>query len=331
MNIHRILRILAVIASIGSYMMLVMGTLVTTTGSGLGCGNSWPFCHGQIIPGVITIAELIEYSHRVQASMVGMLVLALTVGTWLVYKKDVRAKLLAFLSILFVVVQGVLGALTVMFEGTFNKEWLLSIHFGLSLLALAFVLLLTVRLFQIDKESRGVASTSMRSVPRLRAYVWGLAVYTYIIVYTGALVQHSGAILGCGYQIPGCGSTYLPNFSSLAGIQMLHRYAAASLWLLMLGFLVLVICGYRDRRDMLGGAWWAFVFITLQAISGMTVVLTGGQLLVEIAHVTLVSTFFAVLSYLCMQVGWFSRRRTASLVKPTKSLETAQTDGVLSS
>jgi cytochrome c oxidase assembly protein subunit 15 len=286
--------------------MLVMGTLVTTTGSGEGCGNTWPFCHGQIIPGVITVAGIIEYSHRVQASIVGMLVLTLTVYTWLVYKKDLRAKSLALLSFLFVVVQGVLGALTVVFEGTLKKDWFLSIHFGLSLLALAFVLLLTIRLFQIEKESKGVSPTSSIRSPKLQALAWGLAAYTYIVVYTGALVEHTGAIMGCGYQIPGCGSTYFPNFTSLAGIHMLHRYAAASIWLLTLGFLLLVTRYYRDRRDMLSGAWWAFVFITLQALSGITIVLTGGQLLTEIMHVTLIATFFAILSYLCMQAGWSS-------------------------
>ena len=59
---------------------------------------------------------------------------------------------------------------------------------------------------------------------------------------------------------------------------MLHRYAAVSLWLLTLGFLIVVMRRHRDRRDILGGAWWAFVFITLQAISGMTIVLTGALL-----------------------------------------------------
>ena len=302
--------------------MLVMGTLVTVTGSGQGCGNTWPLCHGQIIPGVITVAGVIEYSHRIEASVVGTLVLVLTICVWLVYRKDSRAKLLAFLSFLFVVLQGVLGALTVVFEGTFYKEWLLSIHFGLSLLALAFALLLTIRLFQIDKELKGIAPTRTIKMSRVQVFVWGLAAYTYIIVYTGALVEHTGAMLGCGYQIPGCGSTYFPNFTSLAGIQMLHRYAATSLWLLTLGFLVLVIQRYRDRRDILAGAWWALVFITLQAMSGMTIVLTGGQLLAEIAHVTFISTFFAIISYLCMQVGWFSKRHTVegtSALKPTKS------------
>jgi heme a synthase len=333
-NMHRVLRILAVITAICSYIMLVMGTLVTTTGSGQGCGNSWPFCHGQIIPGVITVAGIIEYSHRIEASVVGTLVLVLTVCVWLIYKKDFRARLLSCLSILFVVIQGALGALTVVYEGTMNKSWLLAIHFGLSLLALAFVLLLTIRLFQIDKESRNVAQTTSIEPVRIRqlqAIVWGLALYTYLIVYTGALVEHSGAILGCGYEVPGCGSTYFPNLTSLAGIQMLHRYAAASIWLLVLGFLVLALRRYRDRRDMVNGAWWAFILISLQAVSGMTIVLTGGQLIVEIVHVTLISTFFAIIAYLCMQVGWFRKKQSVEKsLHPNQAPEnTSHVDGAL--
>jgi cytochrome c oxidase assembly protein subunit 15 len=304
--------------------MLVMGTLVTTTGSGQGCGNSWPFCHGQIIPGVITVAGIIEYSHRIQASVVGTFVLILTVGVWLIYKKDFRAKLLSFLSFLFVVIQGILGALTVVYEGTFEKGGLLAIHFGLSLLALAFVVLLAVRLFQIEKEAKASLQAGSVRIPKLQPIVWGLALYTYLIVYTGALVEHTGAILGCGYQIPGCGTTYFPNFTSLAGIQMLHRYAAASIWLVVLGFLVLIIRGYHDRRDIVSAAWWAFILITLQAICGMAIVLTGGQLIVEIAHVTLISIFFAIISYLCMQVGWFGGRASVKgTLDPTPSTENA--------
>ena len=310
---HRIMRILAIIAAIASYFVLIMGSLVTTTGSGQGCGNSWPFCHGQIIPGTITVAGVIEYSHRVMSSADGLLVLVLTVGTWLIYKKDVRAKLFAVLSLFFVVLQGALGALTVVYEGTFMKTGLLSIHFGLSLIALASVVLLAVRLFQIDKEQRGVAQGDtghrVAGVRRLQYLVWGLAIYTYIVVYTGALVDHAGALMGCGYQVPGCGSTYFPNLTSTAGIQMLHRYAASSLWVLVLALLIVVMRRYRQRRDIVSGAWWAYILITLQAISGATMVVTGGQLLAILAHTTIISVFFAVLAYLCMQVGWPWRKR----------------------
>jgi len=325
-NIRRLVRLLAIITSFGSYLILLMGTLVTTTDSGQGCGKSWPFCHGQIIPGVITVAGVIEYSHRVMASVDGLLVLVLTACVWLLYRRDFRAKLFTFMSLFFVVLQGALGALTVVYEGTYMKTWLLAVHFGLSLIALASVVLLTIRLFQIHKEQHAEAelrpAVETRSVfERLQYLLWGLLVYTYIIVYTGALVEHAGAIMGCGYQIPGCGSTYFPNLTSLAGIQMLHRYAAASLWFLVLGVLIVVVRNYRSHRDIVQGAWWAFILITLQAASGMITVITGGQMVSELLHATIISVFFSVLCYLCMQVGWpFKRNRLKQNIE-SKELE----------
>ncbi len=322
MNIRRLVRILAVITSIGSYLMLLLGVLVTNSGSGQGCGKSWPFCHGQIIPGTLTIAGVIEYSHRISASADGSLVLVLTVAAWLLYRRDFLVKLLSFLSIFFVLLQGALGALTVVYEGTFELKILLSIHFGLSLIAFAAVVLLTIRLFQIKREQNPVREKMAPVSQKFQLSIWGLVVYTYIIVYTGALVAHTGAVTGCGEQLPGCGSTYLPNFSSLAGIQVLHRYVAALLWFLVLAFLIVAIRHYRNRRDIMRGAWWAFILITLQAASGMTAVLTQGQLLVALLHTTVITIFFSVLCYLCMQLGWpWKRNRVVQQSEVREQLE----------
>jgi cytochrome c oxidase assembly protein subunit 15 len=321
MNMQRLIRLFAIITSIGAYVIIVLGVLVTTSGSGQGCGNTWPFCHGQIIPGVITIAGLIEYSHRVMSSLEGFLVLVLTIWSWLMYRKDFRVKLFAFLSLLFVVLQGALGALTVVYEGTFALNWLLSVHFGLSLIALASVVLLTIRLFQVDRRQQDNPERTGPRVPSLQFPVWGLAVYTYIVVYTGALVEHTGAVTSCGYQIPGCGSTYFPSFTSLAGIQLLHRYVAGLLWLLVLCLLVVVLRSYRQRRDLVQGAWWSFGLITLQAVSGVFNVLTGGQMLAALVHTTLIASFFSVLCFLCMQVGSPWKRKRLAHEAEGKQLE----------
>ncbi len=309
MNIHRLIRVFAIITSFGTYLILLMGAVVTQTGSGEGCGNSWPFCHGQIIPGTITVAELIEYGHRVMASVDSTLIITLTVVTWFLYKQDFRVKLFGAMSVFFVLLQGALGALTVIYERTFALSWLLSVHFGFSLIAFASVALLTVRLFQIAQEQRHGPATSSINLRKLQYPVWGLAVYTYIVVYTGALVEHTGAIEGCGYQLPGCGSNYFPSFTSLAGIQLLHRYVAGLLWFLILALLIVVLRFYRERRDLVRGAWWAFILVTLQAASGMAAVLTTGQLLAALTHTTIIAVFYAILCYLCMQVGWPWKRK----------------------
>ncbi len=321
MNIRRLMRILGVITTISSYIILLMGSLVTNTDSGQGCGNSWPFCHGQIIPGTLTVAGIIEYSHRIMSSVDGVLVIVLTVGTWLLYRRDFRVKLFGAMSLFFVVLQGALGALTVVYEGTYVKMWLLSVHFGLSLIALASVVLLTARLFQLHEAAQHPDVQTDTAVVRLQYPLWGLAAFTYVVVYTGALVEHAGAMLGCGYQIPGCGSTYFPNLTTLAGIQMLHRYFASSLWLLVLIALIVIVRNYRDRRDLVRGAWWAFILISLQAVSGMATILTTGQMIAALLHVTLISLFFSVLCYLCVQVGWPWRRNRQRQTVDNKQME----------
>jgi cytochrome c oxidase assembly protein subunit 15 len=255
------------------------------------------------------------------SSLEGFLVLVLTIWSWLMYRKDFRVKLFAFLSLLFVVLQGALGALTVVYEGTFALNWLLSVHFGLSLIALASVVLLTIRLFQVDRRQQDNPERTGPRVPSLQFPVWGLAVYTYIVVYTGALVEHTGAVTSCGYQIPGCGSTYFPSFTSLAGIQVLHRYVAGLLWLLVLCLLVAVLRSYRQRRDLVQGVWWAFGLITLQAVSGVFNVLTGGQMLAALVHTTLIASFFSVLCFLCMQVGSPWKRKRLAHEAEGKQLE----------
>jgi cytochrome c oxidase assembly protein subunit 15 len=308
-NKNLLMRILAIITALGSYLMLVLGALVTGTGSGQGCGNTWPVCQGQVLPDSPTLATIIEYSHRSVSGIVGFLILALTAWSFLSYRRDFRIKLFGFLSVFFVVLQGALGALTVVFEGTFTKFPLLALHFGFSLICFASVVLLAVRLFQINHEERdgernGDSSAQSAITRGWQIAVWILTAYIYVVIYTGALVRHTNSTTGCGQQFPSCDTTYFPNFSSASGIQVLHRYAAASIWLVLLIFLVVVLRSLRERRDILLGSVTAFLLVTLQAATGVMIVLSGGSLAWGLVHTTIVSVLFAVLSYLCAQIGW---------------------------
>jgi cytochrome c oxidase assembly protein subunit 15 len=247
----------------------------------------------------------VEYSHRTFSGLDGFLILVLAVWSFLTYRHDFRVKLLGFLSLFFVVLQGGLGALTVVFEGTFTKFPLLALHFGFSLISFASVVLLAIRLFQIRGEDGPNSPTIPQGFTQgWRFATWGLAAYTYIVVYTGALVRHTNSTTACGREFPLCDTTYTPNFTSASGIQMLHRYAAAAIWLLLLVFLVMAIRRSQNRRDVLWGSVAALILASLQGGAGIMVVASGGLLAWALVHTTIVAVLFAVLSYLCMQVGW---------------------------
>jgi len=73
---------LAWVAAACTYLLVVLGAVVRITGSGLGCGEHWPLCNGHLFPPLNDLPTVIEWSHRLVAALVSILVLGLAVLNW---------------------------------------------------------------------------------------------------------------------------------------------------------------------------------------------------------------------------------------------------------
>src|SRR5687767_14391925 len=89
--------------------LIVLGGVVRATDSGLGCGDDWPRCEGSFIPRLET-ELLIEYSHRLTASVTGVLVLGLAIWAWRSYRAVPAILYPAIVVLVLVLVQGGFGA-----------------------------------------------------------------------------------------------------------------------------------------------------------------------------------------------------------------------------
>lgn len=165
----RSLQVFSVLTTIGMFLVLIAGALVTNTGSADGCGNTWPLCNGEFRP-LASLASLIEYSHRAITGVVGIMVGVLAIWTWRTFRHRRDVKWLSVSSLFFVFLQSGLGAAAVVWP---QSEAVLALHFGFSLLAFSSVLLLSVITFQQNKENPAPNVSK-----EYRNLVWGIFVYT---------------------------------------------------------------------------------------------------------------------------------------------------------
>ncbi len=97
-------------------LVILWGAFVRATGSGAGCGSHWPLCNGEVIPRSPTIETLIEFSHRLTSGLAFLFVLAMLIWAFRAYPKKHIVRFGALMSMVFMVIEALVGAGLVLFE-----------------------------------------------------------------------------------------------------------------------------------------------------------------------------------------------------------------------
>lgn len=177
---HRLSKFLVLLTG----LLLFLGGLVTSTGSGLAVPD-WPLSYGTLFPPMIGGIRF-EHTHRVVGSLVGLLSLILTL--WIgIKEKRKSVRRLAIASFGFVVLQGILGGMTVLHRlpaPVSVTHALLGPLFFSSVVFLSFV------------TSPGWPSQFLHPTDEEIASFHPLAVITVILIFLqmllGAVVRHTG-------------------------------------------------------------------------------------------------------------------------------------------
>lgn len=289
----KLLKTLSVISTIGMLFILLGGALVTKTGSADGCGQSWPLCEGALTN--ITPELIIEVAHRFVSSTMGIVILLLAILAWRKIGHIREVKFLSIVAVAFLVIQALIGAAAVVWQ---QSDTVLALHFGISLISFASVLLLTLIVFEVDKKFDARALV-IRKGMRIQFYLH--SIFIYLVVYTGALVRHMNASLVCG-DFPLCSNADpgLFGLSTAQLVQMLHRGAAmlALVWSFII--MVQVLRRYKGHAVMTKGWIISFCLLAAQAVVGALVIFTGMNLFVALMHSLIISVYFGIMTYYMM-------------------------------
>jgi heme a synthase len=295
----RLLHWSAIIATISVLGLIGSGGLVTSHEAGLAVPD-WPNSFGYnmfLFPISRWVGGVFfEHTHRLIASLVGLLTVGFCVATWLI--DDRRwVKWLASIAVLAVVIQGVLGGLRVT-----EHNALLGLFHGC--LAQSFLALMATLALVTSPWWRRFATLS--SAPRLlRTLSVAVTVMIFVQLVLGAAMRHSHA----GLSIPDFPTTYggwLPLFDP-AGIAKINEARGAAgqpftsaglillqyvhrVWAVLIAIGVVLTSVKLIRSTLLpnpirtaGAAWIVLIF--LQLVLGAWTVLSNKAADVATSHV----------------------------------------------
>jgi len=179
-SLHRF----ALFTAFCTFCLIIAGGLVTSTQSGLAVPD-WPLSYGQVMPPMVG-GIFYEHTHRLVATFVGILTIALAVWLW---RNDERRwmKILGVVALGAVILQGLLGGLTVLLllptPISVSHATLAQTFFSI----IVAIALCTSRWWH-EEERRPLPDTRHSPLLTLSA-VTTLAVYIQLIL--GALMRHT--------------------------------------------------------------------------------------------------------------------------------------------
>ena len=178
MSLHRY----AILLAFCTLLLVAAGATVTTKEAGLSVPD-WPLSYGKVMP-PMEGGVFFEHGHRMIATTVGLLTIGLVIFA---AKADKRAwlKRLTWLALLAVIVQGLLGGITVL---TLLPPLVSTAHACLA--QLFFALTVAIAVFTSPSWNEGPELVSDYGFPSLRSMAIICPASVFVQVFLGAAFRH---------------------------------------------------------------------------------------------------------------------------------------------
>lgn len=289
-------RTLTAVAAAATFLLIVLGGVVRITGSGMGCGDDWPLCNGQLVP-TMSLAAFIEWSHRLVAAVVSLLVAAVAGWAWWPGRRgepwgDCRRISAAAVALL--VVQVLLGAVTVRLE---LPPASVMLHLGTAMLLLGALLVGWSRSNWARRRRRWDAAARL---------TWAGAGFAFLVVLAGGVVANLDAAAACT-GFPLCGGQPWPAGGWRTQVHWAHRLLAYLLLVAVPALALYVRVGRPDDPLSRGWVLAGGVLAVAQVAVGWAMVTGAFTTAVRALHVTLGTGLFAVL----VVAAWTAARHPA--------------------
>ncbi|HYI22858.1 MAG TPA: heme o synthase [Candidatus Limnocylindrales bacterium] len=318
---------LALITAATTYLLIVIGAIVRSTGSGMGCPD-WPTCHGALIPPLGDNAAWIEWIHRGVAVIVGLLVLGVAFLALRHHRRQLSIVVPSLLAVALTAFQAYLGKITV--DTNNAGEWVTA-HLATALVLLALLTFVAVRArYPATLPARGASQRMTLLISFTAATIYALMLFGSQVTATGSALVFPDWPLFNGQLLPTFSAD--PTVAALQMAHFLHRVVAAFVGVLMLVTTVVIWRAVRaERRGGLpvpGGEALLGLVGTAAALYAVQVVVGALQITTTLAawavalHLALGAAIWALVAGAAF-ISFFATRTEAASAGGRESEPTA--------
>ncbi len=261
--------------------------------------------------------ELVEWNHRLFATLVGLLMVVTVGSTLLWYRRSRRLVVLAMLAAATYMSQAILGGITVLLH--LDQTWVAA-HMGNSMILLASVTLLAlfarlpaakpavqgeVRSISVPATVAGRGAALEVALRHIRWLVGATLVSTFFAMLTGSAVVGANADLACP-SWPQCSASSLLPTTYDAWINSGHRMAVGMSDVLMLVLTLAVWRFYRGQRRLRIASHLLALLYVSQVFLGAFTIWLGAPEALRGAHLGLAAATWSALVVLSTLI-WVGR------------------------
>lgn len=267
----------AVATAIATFCLLIAGSLVTSTESGLAVPD-WPLSYGLWFPPMVG-GILYEHGHRLIAAVVGIMILILAVWLWKVEPRR-WVRQLGYGALAALILQALLGGLTVL--------WLLPPQISIVHACLGqavFCLVVCLAWCTSVRGAEPLRTLDDRRATIVRRLALSVAALAGLQLLLGAVIRHTGHAV---FSHMGGALGLLALTGWLAGCSLMFRRQAPVVW---------------------WAVWRLMGLVGIQTVVGLLVFTNRGSVMLRTAHVAIGALLLAqaiVLAWEIVRTGTMS-------------------------
>lgn len=213
-------------------LVILWGAWVRISHSGDGCGASWPFCQGELIPNAATGKTWIEYTHRLMSGFYGILIAFLTFKVIKNPEANQNARFWMKMTLLFTITEALLGAKLVLFglvgtNDSLYRAFVMALHF-LNSCFLTGSLTMTALHFENTEthpqlENKQISASFSRFTKKLPAF---LTLLFAVIGTTGTVAALANTLFPSNSILSGLAADLDPSSHPLIRLRISHPVIA---------------------------------------------------------------------------------------------------------